>query len=312
MPRNGSGTYSLPEAPFVPNTAILSAEVNSDFDDIADALTGSVATDGQSSIAGPLKAFAGTEALPGYAFATDTDTGIYRIGANNLGVTVGGVKILDVSSTGLSIVGTIVTTGGATIVGNSTITGTLGVSSDFAVNTNKFTVAASTGNTAVAGTLGVTGAITGSSTIAGTDITASGALSGATAAGAMLASQAEMEAASATNKLVAPGTLKYNPGNIKWWVKISQSGGTHTILGSMGVSSISKGGTGLTTINFTNAFSSADNYAVGALGVDGGGGATNTIGTISPATGSVSVQCRSGGTAVDFLYLFVFGMGDLP
>jgi hypothetical protein len=40
------------------------------------------------------------------------------------------------------------------------ITGTLGVSSDFAVNTNKFTVAASSGNTVVAGTLAVTGATT--------------------------------------------------------------------------------------------------------------------------------------------------------
>ena len=36
------------------------------------------------------------------------------------------------------------------------VAGTLGVTSDVAVNTNKFTVAASTGNTVVAGTLGVT------------------------------------------------------------------------------------------------------------------------------------------------------------
>ncbi len=41
--------------------------------------------------------------------------------------------------------------------GNTIIAGTLGVSGDFAVNTNKFTVAASTGNTVVAGNLSVTG-----------------------------------------------------------------------------------------------------------------------------------------------------------
>src|SRR5258707_1274042 len=41
---------------------------------------------------------------------------------------------------------------GATVVG-----GTLGITSDLAVNTNKFTVAAASGNTVVAGTLGVTG-----------------------------------------------------------------------------------------------------------------------------------------------------------
>jgi hypothetical protein len=43
---------------------------------------------------------------------------------------------------------------------------TLGVTGDFAVNTNKFTVAAASGNTVVAGTLGVTGATTLSSTLA--------------------------------------------------------------------------------------------------------------------------------------------------
>lgn len=54
---------------------------------------------------------------------------------------------------------------GGTITGNLSIVGTLGVTSDFAVNTSKFTVAAASGNTVVAGTLGVTGAITGSSDV---------------------------------------------------------------------------------------------------------------------------------------------------
>lgn len=45
-----------------------------------------------------------------------------------------------------------------TITGAGTYGSTLGVTGDFAVNTNKFTVAASTGNTLVAGTLTVTGA----------------------------------------------------------------------------------------------------------------------------------------------------------
>ena len=49
---------------------------------------------------------------------------------------------------------------------------------DFAVNTSKFTVAASSGNTAVAGTLGVTGAATLSSTLA---VTGASTLTGALA-----------------------------------------------------------------------------------------------------------------------------------
>lgn len=44
--------------------------------------------------------------------------------------------------------------------GNLSVGGTGAVTGDFAVNTDKFTVAAATGNTAVAGTLGVTGATT--------------------------------------------------------------------------------------------------------------------------------------------------------
>ena len=44
--------------------------------------------------------------------------------------------------------------------GNTTIAGTLGVLSNLAINTNKFNVAALSGNTTIAGTLGVTGATT--------------------------------------------------------------------------------------------------------------------------------------------------------
>ncbi|MCC6889610.1 MAG: hypothetical protein IT536_13835 [Hyphomicrobiales bacterium] len=51
-----------------------------------------------------------------------------------------------------------ISSGGAAITGNSSIAGTLGVSGNVAVNTDKFTVAAASGNTAIAGTLAVTGA----------------------------------------------------------------------------------------------------------------------------------------------------------
>lgn len=50
MARNGSGTYSLPQAPFVSGTVISSTAVNSDFSDIATALTQSIASDGQTPI----------------------------------------------------------------------------------------------------------------------------------------------------------------------------------------------------------------------------------------------------------------------
>ena len=54
MARNGSGTYSLPEAAFTYNTVIDQAAVNSNFSDIASALTASIAADGQTTITASL------------------------------------------------------------------------------------------------------------------------------------------------------------------------------------------------------------------------------------------------------------------
>lgn len=45
----------------------------------------------------------GTVGAPGLPFAADADTGIYRIGANRLGIAVGGQNALDISASGLVI-----------------------------------------------------------------------------------------------------------------------------------------------------------------------------------------------------------------
>ena len=87
-PRNGSGTYSIPNT-VVTGTTINSAVENANNADIASALTDSVSKDGQTTLTGQLKAFAGTVAAPGYAFGSDLDTGVYRLGADNIGVTIG-------------------------------------------------------------------------------------------------------------------------------------------------------------------------------------------------------------------------------
>ena len=56
----------------------------------------------------------GTVLLPGIAFASDPDTGIYRIGANNIGISANGAKVVDISTTGVQVVGT-------TLSGNGTV-----------------------------------------------------------------------------------------------------------------------------------------------------------------------------------------------
>lgn len=56
MSRNGAGTYNLPVGnPVVPATVISTSWANSTLSDIASALTGSVAADGQTSITGNLQ-----------------------------------------------------------------------------------------------------------------------------------------------------------------------------------------------------------------------------------------------------------------
>lgn len=91
MPRNSSGVYTLPEAPFTPGTTISSAAVNDDFSDIASALTGSVAADGSTTLTGVLKMLQGTVLLPSHTFATDLTTGMYYVSTKKLGFACGGV-----------------------------------------------------------------------------------------------------------------------------------------------------------------------------------------------------------------------------
>jgi len=55
MSRNGSGTYTLPAGnPVVTGTTITSSWANTSLSDIASALTGSVAADGQTPMTGNL------------------------------------------------------------------------------------------------------------------------------------------------------------------------------------------------------------------------------------------------------------------
>jgi len=60
---------------------------------------------------------------PSFAFLSDQDTGLYHIGANNLGVAANGAKVLDIATTGLGITGT--ATISSTTASTSTGTGAL-------------------------------------------------------------------------------------------------------------------------------------------------------------------------------------------
>lgn len=117
--RNGSGTYTVPNS-FTAGSVITAADFNENFSDIASELTNSVAADGQTAMTGPFKGYSGSASAPGYTFSADTNSGMYRIGADNIGIAVGGTKIVDVSSTGVvttgDVDGTTVKQGGYTLV----------------------------------------------------------------------------------------------------------------------------------------------------------------------------------------------------
>ena len=91
MPRNGSGLFTLAQPPFVNGTAIDPSPVNSDFSDIATALTGSVASDGQTPMTGTLNMNANaitgatTIAMTGALSGATTIAASSIVGGSNIG-----------------------------------------------------------------------------------------------------------------------------------------------------------------------------------------------------------------------------------
>lgn len=317
MPRNGSGTYTLPEAAFVPGTVISSTEVNSDFSDIADALTNSLARDGQGGmldvlpmdplgfsytndpntgmyrtaadeqaikcggtaivtigttgvvVTGTLTpsdrflAPAGTVLLPGYSFASDPNTGIYSIGADNIGIAANGSKVLDIGTAGLAVTGTLSSTGALTVTaGGLTIT--------------------AGGATVTAGGLTVT---------AGTVSFPSD----------YYATQTQQEAASSTSAPTTPGTQKYHPGHPKGWVDFDSAG---NIISSYNVTSVVMSPAGVYTITWTVPFSSSSYTGIANAGV------ISRIAAVTSKTANtmvVTVADLGGGIATGEASVVAFG-----
>lgn len=151
MPDNGAGAYSLPLT-LTPDTDATAEDMNTLFGDIATALTNRIAADGQTTVTNQIKGFSGSVAAPGYAWSNDLDTGLYRIGANNVGISCGGAKALDIAATAASVPGTF-TSGGALTVTTGGITITAGdfiaTAGDVTLTTGDLTV--SDGDVAVTG-----------------------------------------------------------------------------------------------------------------------------------------------------------------
>lgn len=106
MARNGAGAYTVVNT-FTPGTPITASSHNANWSDMGAEMTNSLAADGQTTMTGAIKGANGTASAPGYSFASDLNTGMFRVSADVLGLAVGGTSILQVSSTGVSVTGSI-------------------------------------------------------------------------------------------------------------------------------------------------------------------------------------------------------------
>tara|TARA_R110002051_G_scaffold306174_2_gene376570 strand:- start:6645 stop:8588 length:1944 start_codon:yes stop_codon:yes gene_type:complete len=85
MPRDSSGNYTLPAGnPVVAGTAITPTWGNNTLNDVKTVLTASLDRSGNGGMLAGLPAFAGTKALPGYAFSGALSSGWYLAGTNDV------------------------------------------------------------------------------------------------------------------------------------------------------------------------------------------------------------------------------------
>lgn len=125
----------------------------------------------------------GSASAPSYTFTGDTDSGFYRIGANNVGVAVNGAKVLDIGTGGLTVTGTLTATALAgPLTGNaSTATAlatprTISISGDITYTSPSFD---GSGNVTAAGTLATVNSDVGSFTYASITVNAKGLVTAA-------------------------------------------------------------------------------------------------------------------------------------
>lgn len=103
MPRNSSGTYSLPSGnPVVTNTLIQSTWANSTLSDVGTAMTDSLDRNGRGAMLAPLKNIDGTAVAPSITFSSEGTLGVYRVSAGVLGIAAGGALVLSIAAAGLT------------------------------------------------------------------------------------------------------------------------------------------------------------------------------------------------------------------
>lgn len=108
MPRNISGTYSLPAGnPVIGGTTIDASWANNTLNDVASELTGSLSRGGSGGMQASLRVVDGAVSTPGLAFNTETTSGLYRSAAGTLRLSVLGAYVMQWTATGIAVPGTL-------------------------------------------------------------------------------------------------------------------------------------------------------------------------------------------------------------
>lgn len=124
MPRNSSGTYTLPSGnPVVPNTLIETTWANPTLADVASALTDSLDRFGRGGMLAPLRFPDGTVTAPSVAFSSETTLGMFRPTAGTLALAVGGVSRFLLTAALLTITPPTTFQSAVTFSGGATLTG---------------------------------------------------------------------------------------------------------------------------------------------------------------------------------------------
>lgn len=303
---------------FLPVTTISSTAMNANFAAVAAAVVASAALDGSTTFTGSVKLADGTAAIPALSFGLDTDTGLFRKGANQLGIGIGGVELAYFDSTGLftadlTLSDDLTVTDLATINGNLILGGTFRLQ-----NADTILTRASAGDVNVAGNIMYR--------LGGTDVAIADGGTGAstaaagynnikqpasdTATGAIeIADQTEMEAGADTTRAVTPGRQHFHPGHPKCWLYVTGVA-TPVIGGSYNITSISDNGVGELGVTIANDFSS-NNWAC-VPSAEAGTTAGLVCSYNSKSAGSVVLLSRlNNGSSSDPASFSMVGLGDL-
>lgn len=124
-----------------------------------------------------------------------------------------------------------------------------------------------------------------------------------------IATQAEQEAASSVAVAVSPGRQQYHPSAAKAWVRFNGTG-TLAIGTSYNVSSVTDGGAGIYTPNYTTNFSNNVYAAVVSIGTQNETGRHVLVTATAVSSCTVQVSNLADNANVDSAIVSVVCYGD--